>query len=232
MKNDITVIFEDESIIVIDKPSGMPSAPLKKEEEFTALYQVEKRCPEISKVVGKKNIEKGLLHRIDTQTRGLLLFAKTQEAFDFLENEQKENRFLKEYTAYCKTTEKYTSFVLPYNVTTFFRPYGAKGKMVAPVTKDSSTAALKKADKKLYTTTILSVNPRTERGVKVVCSITSGYRHQVRSHLSWIGLPVLGDKLYGCNVDENQSDSMEFFATGLQFTHPVRKEKQYFKISL
>jgi 23S rRNA pseudouridine1911/1915/1917 synthase len=232
MNKEISVIFEDESIIVIDKPAGMPSAPLKKDEEDTALFLVEQICPQVSKVVGKKNIEKGLLHRIDTQTRGLLLFAKTQQAFDFLENEQKENRFRKEYTAYCVTKEPYNSLILPYNVTTFFRPFGPKGKMVAPVTNASGTAALKKADKKLYTTTILNIDPLKEKTVKVNCSITMGYRHQVRSHLSWIGLPVLGDELYGCDTEGNLSDSMQFFATGLEFSHPVTKEKKYFKIEI
>ena len=72
----ILIMYEDENFIVCDKPAGLPSAPLNANDtKATALSQMIALCPAILSVKGKKEFEYGLVHRIDTATRGLLLAA-------------------------------------------------------------------------------------------------------------------------------------------------------------
>jgi len=228
----IKLIYEDTNFVVFDKPAGLPSAPLNSEDtKDTALKQMVKLYPEILTVHGKKACEYGLVHRIDTATRGLLLAAKTQEAFNYFQNEQANNRFIKYYTAFCyaKTYQK-----PPFSLSSNFRVFGPHRAKVAPVTSDSGRAALKKAGSKIYTTKILEITPVNSDSsfgiVKVVCKITQGYRHQVRAHLAWTGLPIIGDKLYGYTPTINKNEikkvnlEMQFFASGLEFNAPSYKK--------
>ena len=98
----IDIIHEptnSEPFVIINKPSGMPSAPLDTSDKDNALCHAAKCFPEILSVNGIKNIECGLLHRLDTVTSGLILIATTQEFYDFVQKEQKEGKFIKTYTA-------------------------------------------------------------------------------------------------------------------------------------
>ena len=83
----IKIIFEPDKnkpFLVIYKPKNLPSAPLNKNDKNNALSQAIQIFPEIQNVTGKKQIEYGLLHRLDTATDGLLLICTTQECYDFL----------------------------------------------------------------------------------------------------------------------------------------------------
>jgi 23S rRNA pseudouridine1911/1915/1917 synthase len=227
----IKLIYEDTTFAVFDKPAGLPSAPLNTlDTKDTALTQMGKICPEILTIQGKKPIECGLVHRIDTATRGLLLVAKTQMAFNFFQKEQTEGRFIKYYTAFCYAQIYQKP---PFSLSSSFRAFGPHRYKVAPVTSDSGKAALKKSGSKIYTTEILEITPiahlPSSEIVQVVCKITQGYRHQVRAHLAWAGLPVIGDKLYCCSdstnnavVKKNLNSEMQFFATGLEFFVPPK----------
>ena len=85
------VIFENEAYAVLYKPRGMPTAPLTEDEEGTLVSWFLKSCPEAASVKGKKDIEAGLVNRLDTATRGLVLIAKTQESYDALNLMQANN---------------------------------------------------------------------------------------------------------------------------------------------
>ena len=83
----------EKPFLIIDKPRGLPSAPLSESDCNNALAQAIEDFPEIKEVKGRKAIEYGLLHRLDTVTEGLLLIATTQECYDFLMEEQQAGRF-------------------------------------------------------------------------------------------------------------------------------------------
>ena len=91
----------EKPFLVIYKPKGLPSAPLSADDKNNALSQALEAFPELDQVHGKKEIEYGLLHRLDTATDGLMVIAATQECYDFLSNEQREGRFIKTYSAQC-----------------------------------------------------------------------------------------------------------------------------------
>ncbi len=239
--------------LVIYKPKGLASAPLTADDKDNALYQALKAFPELKKVKGKKEIEYGLLHRLDTATDGLMVIAASQECYDFLCNEQKEGRFIKYYRAECNIIPENAKHLggfppLPseaqgtpslrgahatkqsISLKSFFRPYGEGRKEVRPVTESSGKAALSKIGKeKFYTTEISILSEDKSAGTaKVECRITEGYRHQVRCHLAWTGLPVSGDLLYNSEVrfnsenllDIKKAENLMFSATKISFEYP------------
>lgn len=219
---------KENPFIVIKKPRGLPSAPLFEGDEC-AFMQAAKLYPYLLEVSGKKAIEHGLVHRIDTETEGLLLIATTQESYNAFINFQREGKFLKGYSAKCQKIEKPlegfppAEFLLEnksdnikkYTVSSRFRPFSLKSAQVRPVTDNSGKAAQKKCSEKIYTTEIILDTDK----FFAKCSIKEGYRHQVRSHLAWLGFPVRGDKLY--NPLCSQNEEMQFFADCLKFPHPL-----------
>ncbi|MGI5172314.1 RNA pseudouridine synthase [Treponema sp. OMZ 840] len=232
----ISLIFEDADFIVIDKPAGLPSAPLHPYEN-TAYSQITDYVPETAFVCGKKSIEGGLVHRLDTATRGLLLAARTQKAFDNFQKQQSEGRFIKYYCAYCLKTDQALELLqkqkdFPLVIKSRFRSYGVGNKKVKPVFTDAGKADLKKAGKTTYRTEIVSIcDAGIKNGnaaVKVVCKIANGFRHQVRSHLAAYGLPVIGDFAYNpeCSATADKPIKQElcFTACALKFNHPLTNE--------
>lgn len=229
---------EQNPFAIIYKPQGLPSAPLSTEDKNNALSQAEILFPKIANVKDKKEIEHGLLHRIDTETEGLLLLAETQDFYDFMQINQKNGKFIKIYRAECSSIlqeEKKEGFPLidekikdsilsgkAVKIESYFRNFGKGQKEVRPVTEFSGKAALKKLGKqKKYST---QINLISEENGKYIfeCRIESGYRHQVRCHLAWLGFPVCGDSVY--NPQFKDGEHLKFKAIGLQFENPITKK--------
>ena len=232
MTDKIEIIKAPDSIkpyAIIYKPAGLPSAPLSLEDKNNAFWQAAKLFPELLNVQGRKEIEHGLLHRLDTATNGLLIIAATQECYDFLMNEQKEGRIIKKYCAECdiisslsQTRSLSLSKGETFTIQSYFRPYGPGRKEVRPVLPDSSQTILKKVEKRvLYTTQIeIKSTDKNKNTALVECTITNGYRHQVRSHLAFCGLPVKGDLIYNPSLKNKSTEAMKFCATELSFEYP------------
>ena len=208
---------------VVYKPQGLASAPLKKGDDC-ALTQAAELCPQIKSVKGKKPVEYGLLHRIDTETSGLLLIACTQDFYDFMQKEQKEGRFIKHYRATVEGNVSETSKNLAkkFTVTSRFRPFGPKGKLVKPVFEGCSAADRKKCGEKVYSTKVILAGNTAE------CSITEGYRHQVRAHLASAGFPIKGDALY--NPDFKEGEKLEFEAFKIEFMNPATEKHEIYEV--
>ena len=187
-----------------------------------------RKYPSCLEIKGKKEVEGGLVHRLDTDTDGLLLIAMTQEFYDFIQDAQDKGLFIKTYSAICTRLLKRDDDSYPpcpinvmetgkeYTVSSYFRHYGPSRKSVRPVTDQSPMIARKKADKTLYTTNIV-IKDQDTKELHIECRITQGFRHQVRSHLAWLGFPVIGDTLYN---PEKSDMEMQFSATGLSFPLP------------
>lgn len=240
---EIKVIHEPsaaEPFVILSKPAGLASAPLKSLDEDSAFSQCARLFPAAKSVCGKKAVEGGLLHRIDTATSGLLLVASSQEFYDHIIAAQDAGRFVKGYRAECDVNEnnaqalggfpplgiqsqKAVDFLscdkslCGLEISSYFRPFGKGGKEVRPVLQDSNVAALKKiGSKKIYSTKIVAADFLGEGAAKLECKIAQGYRHQVRCHLAWLGLPVRGDALYNA-VGGPSGGPMRFEAVSLEF---------------
>lgn len=227
---------EKEPFLILNKPRGLASAPIKKGDE-SALTLASEKYPACIDVTGKKEVEGGLVHRLDTDTSGLLLIAMTQEFYDFIQDAQEKGLFIKTYSATCTRLLNHNDDSYPscpiisrekgkeYKISSFFRHYGPSRKSVRPVTDESPLMAMKKAGSVLYETSI-KIMCMDKDAVQVECKIAKGFRHQVRCHLAWLGLPVIGDKLYNPIKSDGE---MKFFATGMEFPLPDGRE---FSISL
>lgn len=251
MSGAITIVHEPtsaEPFVVLTKPAGLPSAPLAL-GDASALTECARFFPAVLNVRGKKAVEGGLLHRIDTATSGLLLVAASQEFYDHIIAAQEAGRFVKGYRADCDLDPENAAALGGFppspaqaqnaaalcglELSSYFRPFGKGGAQVRPVLPTSNAAALKKlGSKKLYATRIVSVSgiDGAEEGAadfglskpfcRVECKIAQGYRHQVRCHLAWLGLPVRGDKLYNraaAGQGAQGADEMRFSAVSLEF---------------
>ena len=187
------VVFENKDFLIADKPHDLPTVPLKGQSpDGTLLGLVAKDHPEVLSVRGKNPWEGGTLHRLDTATSGLVVFARTQAMYDYLQKIQQQDLFEKTYSAetfesaVLKGSDLQFSDYEEFKIVSYFRSYGKGSKAVRP------TEDIKRADTPvLYTTTAIKSEER------FTCRITRGFRHQIRAHLAWIGHPIKGDSLYG-----------------------------------
>lgn len=241
---------QERPFLVIFKPQGIPSAPLAEHETCSALNQAICLFPEIKNVRGRKIIEYGLMHRIDTQTAGLLLIATSQLSYDALLDQQNAGKFIKTYRAECISTARKSDGNTnpvekqgyppadtrnrvelekgnPIKIKSFFRNYGEGLKEVRPVTENSGKAALKKIGKQKEYETEVRLVSKNNLKFCFECKISSGFRHQVRCHLAWLDFPIIGDKIYN-PFEKNKDTKMKFMATGLQFINPLTKQEESF----
>ena len=176
-----------------------------------------------------------MIHRLDTVTDGLLVIAATQEAYDFFIEQQSLGNFIKFYSAECKINKQNSEILegFPkidfdlskdfFTISSFFRTYKQGGKEVRPVIENSSKFAKKKMGKLKEYSTNVQIIQRNGDTVKVECSIKQGFKHQVRCHLAWIGLPIINDCVYN-KESLNENKEICFSATKLKFVHPITKE--------
>ena len=237
----IQIIFENEDFAILNKPRGIPTAPLR-EEDYSLLTEFLKIRDLKERVVGKKEVERGLLHRLDTPTTGLVLIAKRQKIFDFFSFMQKQDKIEKEYLAYCNIL-KDKKLANSINTNVDSEVFEIKSSFL-PCGKHRRKVKMSFGiENKVYTTKIMLKAPLKnifKKGIKqtlVKCILTQGYRHQVRCHLASLGLPILNDALYNFRyIEENkeriedeiktQSYALELYATRLTFPSPYSSSEQ------
>jgi 23S rRNA pseudouridine1911/1915/1917 synthase len=199
------------------------------------------RFPELYAVQGRNPWEGGILHRLDYETQGLVLFAKTQAAMDALYAQQEKGLFVKEYQGLSvPNTVPLSGFPLkpligtvPFTIESGFRSYSKGQAAVRPVVSRAGQGSKRNTLKAVvldqgnpYRTKVLEM--RTAEGcVSFHVQIKRGFRHQIRCHLAWIGFPLLNDRLYGGMVWEEAPLKTKDFATmaliarGISFYDPV-----------
>jgi 23S rRNA pseudouridine1911/1915/1917 synthase len=188
--------------------------------------------PEVKAVCGRQPWEYGVLHRLDFETRGLVLIAKTQYAFDALMRGQEQGLFVKTYSAESagQTHGRGPGFPLcPYSairppcvIESAFRAFG-QGRVsvrpaLKPFPKNKDTALDRGA---YYKTEILEKAEEAGRAVVFRIHLKRGFRHQIRCHLAWLGYPLLNDSLYGAAGVQRHPAPVGLCAVGLGFIDPV-----------
>ncbi len=210
------LLYECPSFILMEKPHGLATVPLKKQADVnspneTLLWHAAGIAPQILDVHGKNPWEGGAIHRLDTATSGIVMFAKDQTFYDYMQEIQQNDLFEKYYTA--KTVENDALRGININekddiitITSYFRPFGPGSKKVRP------TLDQRKAQPKQKYTTLVK---RT--GNAFLCTITKGFRHQIRAHLAWIGHPIEGDQLYCKGEVQHPVLHMQLTCVGIAF---------------
>jgi 23S rRNA pseudouridine1911/1915/1917 synthase len=177
----LAVLLETPQVIVARKPAGQPTTPLSPGERGTFAAALLGHYPDILGV-GHRPREPGLLHRLDTQTSGILVAARTVESFAVLSQSLGAGRISKRYLAIVSGTDLPDSFVVD-------APLG-------PAERDSRRVAVNR-DHGRAAVTHFRVLARTPRLALIECDVAHAYRHQIRVHLAYSGHPIVGDRLYG-----------------------------------
>lgn len=218
----LEVVFEDSQLLALNKPYGIASQPLHSDEQLTAVSYALKHCPELNGVLRRgvphAELEPGLLHRLDKTTSGLLLFAKTQAAFDFYVQHWKTKDIDKTYLALTTARPELSDFqrdwkssvksqptsVQPWTLRAPLRHRGKKGgKMeVALQARPQSgdwreTITHIESIREVELPSVPNSLSSHRQVFEVQVRIETGVLHQIRAHLASVGAPILGDPLYG-----------------------------------
>jgi len=181
---ELDVRLEREDLVVVRKPAGMPSAPLSLNERGTLANALLARYPEMANV-GYTTREPGLVHRLDTETSGLIIAARTVNAFKQLKAALQRGALKKSYLAVVPQAG------LP-----------DQGSIKAELKPDPNRKGrvVVSTDLGDYSRTTVSTFDVRERGAHyalVEVAASPAFRHQVRVHLATQGHPIVGDALYG-----------------------------------
>lgn len=213
-------MLEDGQILAVDKPAGVHSAPLRRGERGTLLGLVIARYPEVAGLPGIKPVEPGLLHRLDRETSGILLVARTADAFYALRAEFAAGRVKKQYTALCACRIDARAGKRLW-LESRFEPYGRGRKRVRVLLpEEEARPAAREASPRLYRTEV-QVLERQGSWALVQACLLRGFRHQVRAHLAWLGLPIAGDALYGVEAPPGAPERLYLHASALELRHPA-----------
>jgi 23S rRNA pseudouridine1911/1915/1917 synthase len=175
----LDVLYEDRWLVAVDKPAGAPSHPLRVGERGTVASALLERYPEMAGV-GYRKLEPGLLHRLDTDTSGVLIAARDAATFARLRTAHARGELDKRYLALC------SGAVSPQRAQAFLRADQRRVRI------ESSALTQGRA----IETEILSAEPRSAFSL-VQVRVAFAARHQVRAHLAALGHPIAGDQLYG-----------------------------------
>jgi 23S rRNA pseudouridine1911/1915/1917 synthase len=202
----LNVLWEDDTLAFVDKPAGMPCQPLEAKETGTVANALIARYPQMAKV-GDDPREAGLCHRLDVETSGVLLAAKTRPAWEALRRAFGVER---------EIDKRYLALVSG--------PIADEGTIEVPLEQsgDHVRPALGGAGRPAHTE--FSVRARRGAYSLVDVKLVTGVMHQVRAHLAGIGAPIVGDTLYDGATEEGLN---RFFlhAASLGVTHPVTGER-------
>lgn len=218
---ELRVQYEDSSLVVVEKPAGVHTAPLRPGEPDTLMEMVIRTYPEVALLPGIKPVEPGLVHRLDRDTSGLVVFARTAKAFDELRRSFASGGARKLYRAACTCADEILDSSTPLRIESRFAPYGRGRTMVRAVFPgERSRKLLKSATGEIYVTEA-EVTARGNGRMLLSASILKGFRHQVRVHLAFLGFPILGDPLYGAAVPEGFPSRMYLHAARIELRHPT-----------
>lgn len=223
----ITARFEDAAVAVVEKPAGVATHPLRPDEMGTLANGLMARYPGVEGV-GYKLREPGIMHRLDTDTSGLVLVARTKESFESLRAQMKSGGIRKRYLALVEGRVASQGAVdLP------LVPHRKDPKRVEAVTEHVRLRAGTKTH--ACHTRYRPVRPLGDYTL-VEVELESAFRHQVRAHMAAIGHPLVGDRLYrgpalpaelGLTLDRHFLHANE-----LAFHHPVTGAEVHVKSPL
>lgn len=207
----LDIVFEDDDIIIINKPSGMVVHPGNGNKDHTLVNALKSYTDKLSDINGVERL--GIVHRIDKDTSGLIMIAKTNKAHEILGEYFKEHSIKREYIALL-------CGIFPHDTATIDAPIGRdeKNRLRMTVTPNNSKKAI----------THLEVLKRYKAGYTLVkARLETGRTHQIRVHTKYIGYPVYNDPVYSNKSTDDFGQFLHSYS--MEFIHPITKEKMYFK---
>ena len=203
----IEIVYEDENMLVVNKPSGMLTHPTTIERENTLvntlLYKFNNNLSDIN-----GEFRRGILHRLDRNTSGLLMIAKNNKTHEFLAEQIKNHTISKKYRAIVKGIIKEDEFEIN-------SPIGRNPNQPHKMTT---------RDDGKPSRTIVKVLERFKEHTYVELTLITGRTHQIRVHMKSINHPIYNDTLYGAGQGKVKTDEQVLQSYYLRFTKPFGNE--------
>lgn len=204
----IKIVFEDDSVVVVDKPAGLLTIATDREKERTLyawLYQHVKRHRPPEKIF--------IVHRLDREASGLLVFAKTPGAKEFLQKQFGNRTAGRVYKAVVEGRVSENAKTIE-----------------SLLTENRAHRSYSTSDREIgeQAITHFRVIKRSSRRTLLEIELGSGRKHQIRVHLAELGHPITGDRVYG-NSGKSPLGRLALHAERLVFRHPATGEKKQFE---
>lgn len=204
----LDIVYEDDHLAVIDKPAGLTVHPAPGERGTTLTAALLHRWPQLADLLTESGggLRAGLVHRLDRDTTGLLMVAKTREALDALQTQLRDRAIDKRY------------FAVVFGV-----PDPEIGLIDAPLGRDpADPRRFAVVERGRSSRTGYKLIERFTDAALVECELITGRTHQIRVHLAAIGHAIAGDILYGAPCDQIARQALH--AHALSFAHPASGE--------
>lgn len=214
----LDVVYEDESLLVINKAAGMVVHPAPGHDQGTLVHALLHHCQNLTGIGGRER--PGIVHRLDKETSGIMVVAKTDQAHQRISKQFKHHTIDRRYLALvCGRMEKKT------------------GKVVLPIGRDridrKKISARTSHPREAETRFIVRENFKSAAFLEVYPQ--TGRTHQIRVHMAHLGHPIIGDKVYGgraARAFELQVGRQMLHAERLGFVHPATGETMTFSAPL
>lgn len=201
------IVYEDENMLVINKPSGMLTHPTTQEKSETLVNALLYRYQEnLSDINGE--FRRGIVHRLDRNTSGLLMIAKNNKTHEYLADMIKNHNLTKKYRAIVKGNYPLDEDIIELPIGR--HPTQPHKMAVVENGKESKT--------------IINVIERFKEATFLDITLITGRTHQIRVHLSNKGFPIFNDTLYGAGMGKVKTDEQVLQSYYLRFTKPFSDE--------
>lgn len=208
---DLDIVYEDEDLLVINKPSGLVVHPAPGHYQDTLVNGLLAYSNKLSDINGE--FRPGIVHRIDKDTSGLLVVCKNNETHEALANQLSDKTLFRQYLAIVHGEIEED-----------------EGEIIAPIGRDPrdrvKMAVVAKNSKEAQTN--FKVLERYDHYTLVSCNLLTGRTHQIRVHFEFINYPLVGDPLYGIKPTiDTKGQALHAYKLG--FIHPRSGEYMEFE---
>lgn len=210
---DVEVLYEDDDLLVINKPSGVTVHPAPSVKDATLVDWLKHKGVRLSTISGEER--NGIVHRLDKGTSGCMVVAKNNEAHELLSLQLQDKSMGRYYIAVVTPPLKDDITVIEGNI----------GRSAHNRLKMSCGLEHKKSAKTMFKQLALS---HDEKNQLVACKLFTGRTHQIRVHLETINRHILGDHIYGITPKVEKSERILLHAYMIYFIHPTTKKVMQF----
>jgi len=210
---DVEILYEDDDVLVINKPSGVTVHPAPSVKEATLVDWLKHKGIRLSTISGEER--HGIVHRLDKGTSGAMIVAKNNDAHEFLSQQLQDRTMGRYYLAVLNPP-------LKEDITTIDKHINRSAHNRL---KMACVDNLGKNAKTMFANLALS---NDEVNQLVACKLFTGRTHQIRVHLETMNRHIIGDHIYGISPKQEKSERILLHAYMIYFTHPTSKEELSF----
>ncbi|MBU1657537.1 RluA family pseudouridine synthase [bacterium] len=206
---DVEILYEDDDVLVINKPSGVTVHPAPSVKEATLVDWLKHKGIRLSTISGEER--HGIVHRLDKGTSGTMIIAKNNESHEFLSNQLQDKTMGRYYLAVINP-------ILKDDITEVECSIGRSSNNRLKM----ACVANGKYAKTVFKALALS---NDEKNQLIACKLFTGRTHQIRVHLESLSRHIIGDHIYATSPKQDKSERILLHAYLMYFIHPKTQEK-------